>query len=494
MTRFYGSLAFKIGIAIIVVEIIVLSTLGFAYLNQFSNSVDERIEERVQIPGELMDAGLLTFDSIENEEKMRILVGEELISGLIVGVNLVIYYSLNSSDLGKSIANVSYVDDSLFNIRNPRDVVVHKDANVVSVSIIYASDRQTPRFFVYVEVGTSMAKKEKAELTQLFILGSITTVILTSAIILLSFKFLVFTRVRNTIQVLKQIQDGDLTARVDEPISHDEIGTLQLGVNSMTKKLQGYHENLEDLVAKRTMELAAVNDELKRTQEDLVKKEKLAVLGLLAGGVSHELRNPLGAIKNAIYFLNMALEAPEPDIKETLEILDKEVATSDRIISSLLDFARPKPPTFQKVEVNDTLREALSRVIVPENIEVVYQLDETLPLVQADPFQLTQVFDNIILNAIQAMPEGGQLTIISKVSNTKWLTVSVRDTGVGISEKDQSKLFEPLFTTKAKGIGLGLVITKTLVEAHSGTIEVQSELNKGSIFTVKLPISGEEQA
>jgi signal transduction histidine kinase len=255
--------------------------------------------------------------------------------------------------------------------------------------------------------------------------------------------------------------------------------------------LKKYSERLEEMVEERTREL-------RDAQEQLIRKEKLAVLGQLAGGVGHELRNPLGAIKNAIYFLNMVLEEPEPEVKETLEILQKEVATSERIISSLLDFARAKPPARRKVDLNHVIKEALSRTAVPENVEVVSQLDETLPIILADPDQLGQVFGNIILNAVQAMPEGGQLVVKTsevseKLPKSEWVAVSFADTGVGISEENLGKIFEPLFTTRAKGIGLGLAVTKALVEGHEGTIEVQSELGKGSTFTVRLPIRGKEK-
>lgn len=233
--------------------------------------------------------------------------------------------------------------------------------------------------------------------------------------------------------------------------------------------------------------------ERKEMQERLMRSEKLALLGQLAGGVGHELRNPLGSIKNAAYFLKMALEKPEPEVKETLEILNKEVATSEHIISSLLDFARPKPPTRHKVEINDLLQETLSRTTVPEKIKVVSKLDESLPQILADPEQLGQVFRNLILNALQAMPDGGQLEISSEVSTSAQLAISFADTGVGIPEDNLEKLFEPLFTTRAKGIGLGLAITKTLVEGHKGTIEVQSKLGKGSIFTVRLPIKEKKE-
>jgi PAS domain S-box-containing protein len=223
-------------------------------------------------------------------------------------------------------------------------------------------------------------------------------------------------------------------------------------------------------------------------QERLVRQEKLAVLGQLANGVGHELRNPLGAIKNAAYFLNMVLEKPEPEVKETLKILEKEVAASEKIINSLLDFARIRPPIKREVDIKEIMQEVLSRINVPENIEVKSQVDESFPTIMADPGQLGQVFENIILNALQAMPEGGQLIVKSEVPDPGWAAVSFVDTGVGIPQENLGKIFEPLFTSKPKGIGLGMAITKTYVEGHGGCIDVQSEVGKGSTFTVKLPI------
>jgi signal transduction histidine kinase len=263
--------------------------------------------------------------------------------------------------------------------------------------------------------------------------------------------------------------------------------------------LKEYSDRLQEMVEERTKEL-------REAQEELIRQEKLATLGQLAGGVAHELRTPLGSIKNVAYFLNAVLEDPAPETKEMLEILEKEVATSERVISSLLDFACAKLPIRLEVEVNEVVREALSRTAVPENVEVVRQLDETLPTILADPDQLVQVFENIILNAIQAMTlptpvgtsEGGRLVVKTlevseKLPKSEWVAISVTDTGCGIPQGNMEKIFEPLFTTKTKGIGLGLALVKMLVEGHGGGIEVQTEEGKGSTFTVILPTGRKER-
>lgn len=234
--------------------------------------------------------------------------------------------------------------------------------------------------------------------------------------------------------------------------------------------------------------------EQRELQQRLIRQQRLAVLGELAGGVGHELRNPLGAIKNAAYFLNMVLpeQTSDPEVEEALEILEREVIQSERIIGGLLDYARTRSPVRREVDLNGIARAALSRVDVPQCIEVWDQLGHSLPHILGDSDQLRRAFENLIRNAVQAMPEGGRLTVSTEVETPEWVVVSVADTGVGIPEENRSRIFEPLFTTRAKGIGLGLPVVRTLIEGHGGTIAVESAVGEGSAFHVRLPVGGEE--
>jgi signal transduction histidine kinase len=280
----------------------------------------------------------------------------------------------------------------------------------------------------------------------------------------------------------------------------EEIGLLKgvagTFVSALVRKqaeeaLREYSEQLEMMVGYRTKEL-------REAQEQLVHQEKLAILGELAGGMAHELRNPLGAIKNAAYLLGITAEESGEKTKETLEILNKEVVASEMILTSLLDFAQARPPTLTDVDLNKLVQRTLSYTTMPNNIEVVTQLDDNLPTIRADRDQLDQVFRNIISNGIQAMPEGGQLTIKTAICQTNppeppglgRTTVSFTDTGMGIPEENLEKVFEPLFSTKVKGIGLGLAIVKALIEGHGGTVEVESSVGQGSTFTLRLPAVG----
>ena len=223
---------------------------------------------------------------------------------------------------------------------------------------------------------------------------------------------------------------------------------------------------------------------LEAAQEELVRRERLATMGHLAGSVSHELRNPLGVIKNSVYYLKMVVP-DEERVRKHLDILEREVATATRIITGMLDFARTTPATRVPTDLNSLVRDELDRQIVPDSIRVERALAENLTPVMVDPDQIRLILNNLISNAIQAMPEGGVLTVRTRPLEDT-LEVTVADTGGGIAPDHLKRIFEPLFTSKSKGIGLGLSLAKRLAEANGGTIRVESALGHGSRFVVEL--------
>jgi signal transduction histidine kinase len=240
-------------------------------------------------------------------------------------------------------------------------------------------------------------------------------------------------------------------------------------------------ETLEANVQERTKQL-------RDAQEELIRKGKLAVLGQVAGCVGHELRNPLGVMNNAVYFLKTVLTNADATTKEYLDIIGDEVTGAERIVSDLLDSVHTKPPQPQTVEVADLIRHTLRRCTIPERVEVIADLPSGLPPLTVDPQQMRQVFRNLFQNGIDAMSNNGRLTITATEDKTaRTVRVSVRDTGCGIRPEHMAKLFQPLFTTKARGIGLGLVVCKNLVEGNGGRIEVESKPGKGTTVTLVLP-------
>jgi PAS domain S-box-containing protein len=262
------------------------------------------------------------------------------------------------------------------------------------------------------------------------------------------------------------------------------------------ESLKAYSTRLEADVVERTRELREV-------QEKFVRQERLATLGQLAGSMGHELRNPLGVISNAVYFLKMTQPDANKTILEYLDIIEKETHTSDKIVTDLLDFTRSKSVDREPVAVSDLLAQTLKRYPVPAALEVAIDLPADLPPVHVDPGQVVQVLGNLVTNACQAMvepqagsttlalpdgaPQAGKLSLSASLQGDM-MKIAVQDTGVGIPPENMGKLFEPLFTTKTKGIGLGLAVSQKLAEANGGHIEVQSDLGKGSTFSVYLPV------
>jgi PAS domain S-box-containing protein len=265
-----------------------------------------------------------------------------------------------------------------------------------------------------------------------------------------------------------------------------EIIGVSVFVRDITERKQAedallaYSTRLEADVQART-------HELRDTQEQLMRQERLAVLGQLAGSVGHELRNPLGVISNAIYFLKLTQTDASDKVREYLQIIENETRICDKIITDLLDFTRIKSLEREKTAVSDLIHQTLARFPAPSDITAVLEIPADLPPLYADPGHVSQVFGNVLINAYQAMPQGGKLTFSASVKDGM-MCIQIHDTGAGISSENMTKLFEPLFTTKSKGIGLGLAVSKKLAEANGGKIEVQSLEGQGSTFSVYLPL------
>ena len=279
--------------------------------------------------------------------------------------------------------------------------------------------------------------------------------------------------------------------------SRDEIGDLAGRFNDMSRSLVEREDsiielnrNLEEKVQLRTAELEEKNRLLVQTREELLRVEKLAAIGELAAGVAHEINNPMAIIRGNTELLQLSVPEDASN-REEVDTIFQQVKRVERIVSNLLKFARREQMEHGTVRLNDLLHEIVGQIghqVSLDGIRVVEHYSEAVASVEGDGDQLRQGFTNLGLNGVQSMPEGGVLTIRSgPVENADLYEVKVSDTGVGIALENLRQVFNPFYTTKSSGTGLGLSVTYGIVREHGGCIDVESVPGSGSTFSVILP-------
>lgn len=284
---------------------------------------------------------------------------------------------------------------------------------------------------------------------------------------------------------------------------HVDIGLNQVYTNAALSRLRSgllrsieerWHGTTLDLLASRRslntlldLDLAIIEDayqsEYQRRQS---AAERLATIGKVAGGIAHELRNPLNVVKTSVYFLLTAKNATDEKKRSHLERIERQVGMADGVITALNDFARLPVPQIEPISVADCLRDVVDINPPSQTIRIQWDLPAGELKMLGDRSQLNIVFGNLIRNARDAMLDGGTLRLSAKAED-KLAVITIQDTGKGIPAEHLQHIFEPLYSTKAKGIGLGLSISRDIVERHHGTLTVASEPNVGSTFTIRLP-------
>ena len=286
-------------------------------------------------------------------------------------------------------------------------------------------------------------------------------------------------------------------------LRHVEIGLNQVYTNAALSRLRrgllaaiekNWQADIGEMSRAREslntlldLDLAIIEDayqtEFQRRQ---AVAERLATIGKVAGGVAHELRNPLNVVKTSVYFILNAKNAPPEKVRKHLERIERQVSVADQVITALNDFARLAAPQLDSFDLAACLRDVLEVTTLPSNIMVEWKLAGVPLVIRGDRAQLQIVFGNLIRNARDAMPQGGTLQIsIQLIDNA--VEITVEDTGVGIPAEHLPRILEPFYSTKAKGIGLGLSIAHEILARHNGRLRVESEPGVGSVFTVRLP-------
>ena len=248
---------------------------------------------------------------------------------------------------------------------------------------------------------------------------------------------------------------------------------------------------LARLAQEESRKAQAALAELEAAQERILRSEKLAAIGQLSAGISHELRNPLGAIRNAWFSIERRIRrdmAPDPRLNRLAEIINAELDRCATFIGQLLDFARERPPYRVAYPISKLIADTFSVVATPAPaIQLIADVPDDLPVPFVDVDQFRQILVNLVQNAVEAVDrETGRVTVSAREEGG-WFRLNVTDNGVGIPPEAQARIFEPLFTTKQRGTGLGLPIVASMVQRHGARIELDSEIGRGTTFTIVFP-------
>jgi len=292
-------------------------------------------------------------------------------------------------------------------------------------------------------------------------------------------------------EVANKFTEGDYKSEFTIKNAPREVKSLAIALNHMAEEVENEKKELEEWADNMEVKVQERTSELKKIHGQLFRSEKLASIGKLAAGVAHEINNPLTGILTNASLLLEDLNDEDPK-KDDVQVIVNETIRCREIVKRLLDFARQTKPQKSLTDINTVIENIVLLVRNQasfRNVNIERYLNDNIPEIMADKDQIQQVFINFILNASDAMPNGGEIKISSSViENGEYVEVKFIDTGLGISEGNKHKIFDPFFTTKESGTGLGLSISYGIVEQHGGTINVESELGKGTTFIVHLPI------
>ena len=344
-----------------------------------------------------------------------------------------------------------------------------------------------------------MLEKPYIDLRNRVMLTFASMALLTVIILLIILFFITSTIIqplKKMVLATTKIAQGDLDHRVDVTLE-DETGKLAQSFNQMTKNLKSANEKLVHWGKTLEKRVEERTQELREMQDSMIQSEKLASLGKMAASIAHEINNPLTSI---LINTHLMLEKTEKKREgyENLSLIAEETSRCSEIIRDMLDFSRQSPPQKVYTDVNDTLirtLQILENQATFQNIRIEKKLDNTLSPIELDQNKIKQVFWNLLLNASEAMLEGGTLILSSRYSpDKKNIEIDFSDTGIGIAKEHINKLFDPFFSTKTSGTGLGLAVSYGIINQHQGKITVVSDPGQGTTVTVSLPVPEKKQS
>jgi len=442
------------------------------------NKIVENLKSQEGLAREIRNTGRIIEKSLHGEELQNFLVLRKYEKNLITYKDQLAYKTFTETSTSPNLSShremKGYFDSvkklfELFKDENDSVDKIRLTAREISSLTENLSKKERD------DIDAILNKSTKLLLYALFVMLGL------GAIINIKLSTSISTPIQRLEKITKKIATGDFSETM-EVKGRDEITSLEISFNQMEERLKNALNSLEQTIK-----------ELREKQAQLVEAEKLASIGKFASGIAHEINNPLTSI---LTFSSLMLEKM-PDNNpnhERLRMMVREAERARTIVRQLLSFAREEPINPVKINIKSPVAEITDSLIaqgVFKDIELILNISDKLPEIYADPGRIGQVVSNILLNAVHAITPPGKIEISTKVSGN-FIELIFSDTGCGIPEENISKIFDPFFTTKdrTKGTGLGLAVSYGIIKKHGGDIEVQSTVDKGTTFIVRLPING----
>jgi two-component system, NtrC family, sensor kinase len=445
-------------------------------------------------------AGVLLNRNYELVHKIKEIVHEkEIYKGKEIGTETIFYKDLristNVKNIDGSFATGTLVSEEVYNQTLEKGERWTGDAFVVNDW--YISAYEPIRDIDGKVIGmlyVGLLKQPFNDIlagTILIFLGVAVVVMIIIYFVAIMLSNRITTPLRELEEVAKKFTEGDYKSEFTIRKAPREVKSLAIALNHMAEEVEGEKKELEEWADKMELKVQERTSELKKIHGQLFRSEKLASIGKLAAGVAHEINNPLtGILTNASLLLEDLKDGDTK--KDDAQVIVNETIRCREIVKRLLDFARQTKPQKSLTNINNLIDNIVLLVRNQasfRNVNIERYFADDLPDIMVDRDQIQQVFINFILNASDAMPSGGDIKILSRIiENGEYIEVRFADNGTGISEENKHKIFDPFFTTKESGTGLGLSISYGIIEQHGGTINVESEIGKGTTFIVLLPI------
>jgi len=490
--KYFSGFSIKRKLVLLLVALVTItmllqgSILVYNDIKNLKNNIVENLSVLASAIGSMSRAAILFEDARTGKRILSSLEGEKQIDSAVIyktdGQVFVTYSRNNTTTFG------------LLPFDHEGQVITKQGIEIIKNIVL--EDEILGKIYIKANLNEMQAKVDNHLVLVVGIFFIILLVSIPISVMLQRFISEPILSLAQTAQKVSKLTDYSLRATYE---GKDELGVLYSGFNEMLSQIQSrdqtleeYRSNLEELVNERTRELEAA-------QKELVSKEKLAVMGTLSAMVSHEIRNPLGTIRNTVFNIKHLVSKNNYELGPELDRIERNVVRCDHIIEELLDFTRLQERSFEPVDIDPWLNELIDEQTVPEELDMTISLKAQV-VAEIDIESFRRAVINVIQNGIQAMTKTKtgkkseqpsqkemKLTVESRVHEGR-VELSIADTGEGIPQENLNKIYEPLFSTKSFGVGLGLPIVKGIMEQHLGGIDIDSQVGIGTKVTLWLPV------